>query len=33
MAEVLGSQRTLVKPFSLVDFLGAVDALLNDSKS
>jgi CheY-like chemotaxis protein len=31
MAEVLGSQRTLLKPFSLIDFLDAVNALLNDS--
>jgi CheY-like chemotaxis protein len=33
MAEVLGSQRTLIKPFRLTDFLEAVYVLVNDSKS
>jgi DNA-binding response OmpR family regulator len=33
MAAVLGSQRTLVKPFRLIDFLDAVYALVNESPS
>jgi CheY-like chemotaxis protein len=33
MAQVLGSQRTLMKPFRLIDFLETVFTLLNDSKS